>query len=831
MDADTRVQDYLDDKLQSAADLDSLDALLATVQEQQDLLKRQLEDAKRDHDEATRTYESHKSSLHASVQTFQQEQSDIDLRLQIITQSDTSDDAVVTFEATMAKLRKLDMAAGYVELLNEVDRLKGECLAQLGKDDDAALAPYKQLQQLAAGLEALHDATEGAAPHLIDHIQRAVKDLRGTVRTAIAANLEKTLQKMNWPKTKGHVPLALEQEWQTIIGRLLDLQKPELEAREQKQQKDDPPPLLPFEVLVHPLEQRFDYHFSGNRPTNRLDKPEIFLNHVLELIAECSSFVQDNLQPLLLKHFGRTDLAFTPAYIDAISALITALLPMLQDKLENVARQSTSQPGLFSNLVQEVIRFDNVIKDDYSYSPSSPALIWRGLSYFLLETCNYFDQWLSFERDFALTRYQNIIDSSDAGELDHDAVSAGATTPSKAAVRLNDLLETITGRYRYLSSYSQRVRFLIDIQIHIFDTYHGRLQQALDAYSSMTSTLGRTMANVSKEQLADLQGVKGLDRLCRIFGSADYLERAMRDWSDDLFFLELWDEMNNRHKSTETANNRIGSWSELQQKTSSALGAENEGGLEGALFDETASSYHRLRARSENVLIETLKYDVQQALKPYSAVNTWASLSSSTSSASSAELDPALNLLTEYFAFLRKALGKAPLRRIGRQVCHAIETYIWGYVLQGKSAFSTAGATQLTTDLGALCNVIDRYMGTGQAQIGLRRLLEGVTLLSLPVRGEIPRVQIASPEGNIDDADDDETAAWGDDDNADGVDGTPSSPRDAADGSKSMSLFQAERLVFMNNESARLVLEQLGLDTLSEQDARAILRQRVEISS
>ncbi|KAM3417721.1 hypothetical protein BST61_g5955 [Cercospora zeina] len=689
MDADTRVQDYLDDKLQSAADLDSLDALLATVQEQQALLKRQLQDAKRDHDEATRAYESHKTSLHASAQTFQKEQSDIDLRLQIITQSDTSDEAVVTFDASMAKLRTLAVAAGYVELLKDVDRLRGECLAQLGKDDDAALVPYRQLQQLAAGLEPLHDATEGAAPHLLDHVQRVVKDLRATVRAAIAANVEKTLQKMKWPKTKGHVPLALEQEWQTNVGRLLDLQKPELEAREHRQQNDDPPPLLPFEVLVHPLEQRFDYHFSGNRPTNRLDKPEIFLNHVLELVAECSNFVQDNLQPLLLKHFGRSDLAFTPAYIDAISALITALLPMVQDKLESVARQSTSQPGLFSNLVQEIIRFDNVIKDDYSYSPSSPAMIWRGLSYFLLETRDYFDQWLSFERDFALTRYQTIIDSPDAGELDYDAVSSGATKPSKAAVRLNDLLETITGRYRHLSSYSQRVRFLIDIQIHIFDTYHGRLQQALDAYSSMTSTLGRTMANVSKEQLADLQGVKGLDRLCRIFGSAEYLERAMRDWSDDLFFLELWDEMNNRHKSTETANDRLGSWSELQQKTSSALGAENEGGLEGALFDETASSYHRLRARSENVLVDTLKYDVQQALKPYSAINTWASLSSSTSSASSAELDPALNLLSDYFAFLRKALGKAPLRRIGRQVCHAIETYIWSYISEHYATSSS----------------------------------------------------------------------------------------------------------------------------------------------
>jgi hypothetical protein len=39
---DSRVQDYLDDKLQSSADLDTLDSLLANVKAQQELLKQQV---------------------------------------------------------------------------------------------------------------------------------------------------------------------------------------------------------------------------------------------------------------------------------------------------------------------------------------------------------------------------------------------------------------------------------------------------------------------------------------------------------------------------------------------------------------------------------------------------------------------------------------------------------------------------------------------------------------------------------------------------------------------------------------------------------------------
>ena len=39
---DTRVQDYLDDKLQSTADLESLDTLLHNLNNQQELLRKQV---------------------------------------------------------------------------------------------------------------------------------------------------------------------------------------------------------------------------------------------------------------------------------------------------------------------------------------------------------------------------------------------------------------------------------------------------------------------------------------------------------------------------------------------------------------------------------------------------------------------------------------------------------------------------------------------------------------------------------------------------------------------------------------------------------------------
>ena len=83
-----------------------------------------MEDAKRDHQYAQQAYSEHAASLQDKAGRFQKEQGDIDRTLMIVTQSETSDDAVLSFQAIMDSLRKFDVAAGYVEMLKEVDILR-----------------------------------------------------------------------------------------------------------------------------------------------------------------------------------------------------------------------------------------------------------------------------------------------------------------------------------------------------------------------------------------------------------------------------------------------------------------------------------------------------------------------------------------------------------------------------------------------------------------------------------------------------------------------------------------------------------------------------------
>ncbi|KXL42943.1 hypothetical protein M433DRAFT_149929 [Acidomyces richmondensis BFW] len=822
---DIRVNDYLDDRLQSLADLESLDTLIESVKTQQHLLKQQLNQARQDHAAAEQDVEQHRHSVREKAQIFQKEQSDIDHKLLFTSQSETSDEAVKKFETSMERLQRLDVAVRYVELLKEVELLYSECTNQLGKSDDAALELYRRLQRLATTLQPLQDAAEGAAPHLLDHIVRKVHSLRDTIKKSFAEALEDTLKKISWPKHLEAIPLALETEWATNVGRLLDLQKTELEdigrASVGRQPLADPPVLLPIEVLVQPLEQRFTYHFSGNKPTNRLDKPEYFLQHTQDLLYSYSNFLKNALQPLLLQHFRHSDLAFTPAYIDAISAFINALLPMLRRKLTSFAHQMEDQPQLLSHLIHEVIVFDSILIENYAFAPVTPSTTWRGLAYYLLDTCNYFPKWLAAERDFAMARYQSIVESPEAGELDYDSVGSDATKPTKMAVRVNDLLETITNRYRPLASFSEKLSFLIDVQIAIFDLFHKRLHQGLEAYLSMTSSVGRTVHGLSREEQAKLQGRDGLERLCRVFGSAEYLEHALRDWSDDVFFLELWQELQVRACNNEKASsiNKLGGLQEIQQKTSTAVGGDDrDDAVQGALFDETAAAYRGLRIRSEQIIVDMLTHNVREVLRPYGRAATWASLSSaSTEDSLSAELVPLMDLLKEYFEFLSKAVGRVPLRRFNKQICHAIQGYVWESVLI-RHTFSTAGACQLYNDIKQVCVLIDRYLGAGQAQSGMRKLLEALKLISLPVRGEIHQVQpsragsIVNDEGSV-------------------LEETDGDRNDTRINTTPLALFEAEKMVFKDNQSAREMLQRLGLELVSESEARSLLQRRVEIGS
>ena len=73
---------------------------------------------------ATKASNDHVEATRKRAEAFKEQQADIDRRLKTITKSDASDEAAQKFEASMNKLRRLEISRGYVALLKESDELR-----------------------------------------------------------------------------------------------------------------------------------------------------------------------------------------------------------------------------------------------------------------------------------------------------------------------------------------------------------------------------------------------------------------------------------------------------------------------------------------------------------------------------------------------------------------------------------------------------------------------------------------------------------------------------------------------------------------------------------
>lgn len=208
---------------------------------------------------------------------------------------------------------------------------------------------------------------------------------------------------------------------------------------------------------------------------------------------------------------------------------------------------------------------------------------------------------------------------------------------------------------------------------------------------------------------------------------------------------------------------------------------------------------------------------------------SWATVPGSSPAANtqpspSAELDPLLTYLTRTFGFLSRALAQAPLRRIARGVLPSISNILWDVLSHHR--FSTAGAAQLSADLAAICQVLTKAVGQGVAEAGLRKCLEGAQLVGLPVKGSKSEVKPAS----ADEAGGDDWDAWGAGDGDDDDIPKEHAVDEAVVTGEDLGLWEVEKRLFADNQSARDVLEELGMEMLSETEARAVLGRRVELA-
>jgi len=128
----------------------------------------------------------------------------------------------------------------------------------------------------------------------------------------------------------------------------------------------------------------------------------------------------------------------------ALGEFITALLPMLNRKVDFILPELLKSPSLLSHFMHENLVFDTALRQEYLYIPFGKEK-WEGTIQHALKSQRVFKTWRDVEKDFAESRYNDILSAKDASELEYEAVDALDVKPTKGAMRIMDLLETFTG--------------------------------------------------------------------------------------------------------------------------------------------------------------------------------------------------------------------------------------------------------------------------------------------------------------------------------------------------------------------------------------------------
>lgn len=518
---DFRVEDYLDDKLQTIADLDTLDELLSNVETQRNQLQSQLDHAVKELEEARSTAGDRHGSLQRQIDEFTELQQSIDVRVKVAAASDAPSAAIARLQRPMKKLQTVELAQKYLTLLQDVEKLRAEARSHLPGSPKAALEPYAKLKELAM---TLRDLPGNESLHLVDHVERVTDTLWNEMKKTMSGELEAVLKKRQWPRVDPHS--EMDEEWLACFEKLIDLQMPEI------LHSDNVVPLLPLDVMASIFIAEFRFHFLSDKPTS---SPQSMGTHCfpwfLTTIEKWGDFFRDNLAHLLAAKFNETSAANKMAYLDPVCALITSMLPAMKEKVDGVAEEAIKSPSFLSSFISQLMTFDENLRQRFDYDGGDGDNGWPGLTGEVLD--EHFSAWFQVERRFALDRFEKIMESQDARKIDYDYGVTGKMKPTFAAVRISDLLRTVTVTYERLRKLKQKIKFLTDIQLDILDGYHDRLRGSLEAYQSITSTLGRTLHGATKEQLAALEGTGVFETLCKVIGSSDHIANTLTEWSDE----------------------------------------------------------------------------------------------------------------------------------------------------------------------------------------------------------------------------------------------------------------------------------------------------------
>ncbi|KAG9490011.1 hypothetical protein GDO78_005755 [Eleutherodactylus coqui] len=418
--------------------------------------------------------------------------------------------------------------------------------------------------------------------HLLKFITSTVQFWHKILKDKLTSDFEEVLSQLHWPFIGPHQPLTpissaaasvteVYSSLETLFTQLLKLQISDELISKPKQMPEkfslpaSPPIILPIQIMLSPLQKRFRYHFTGNRQTNVLSKPEWYLTQVLMWIGNNIKFLNEKIQPIL-KRAGST--------VNAKMEFTRGLVMLVLEKLSVDIPCLLYDDVLFCHLVDEILLFQRELHTTHGYLNSLPNCM------HILSEDTFFQRWLTVERKLALEKMDSMLSSEAAWSSQYKDISdVDEMKFPDCAETFMTLLLVITDRYKNLPTAERKLKFL-ELQKDLVDDFRIRLTQ------------------VMKEEGRALLGFK----YCAILNAVNYIATVLGDWADNVFFLQL------QQAALEVCTD-LNSTSKLQ------LG--QLASMEISVFDDMINLLERLKNDMLSRLVEHVFREVKEGAKMY----------------------------------------------------------------------------------------------------------------------------------------------------------------------------------------------------------------------
>ncbi|KAJ7139717.1 TIP-1 family-domain-containing protein [Mycena epipterygia] len=602
-------------------------------------------------------------------------------------------------ETLHRNLKELQSVKGYVQIIEHALKLSEAACDQIRSSPTTApfsyanVTEYQSLQEFVTKVsDACASVEDGAGKqtlNLVSFLEKIRDKCWADIKGSLSAALLAASERLKWPMPVDYLAASPEdrKSFERAFGDLLKLQNIGEKLRppnaKERSEKDG---LYPLQALIQPVSLRFKYHFEGTRQTNRMDKPEWYFTHVLNVMHEHRPFMDSVIQPLLATTARRGIVAWREFTL--------LLFPLLSRKLRRSMPLLLPHPPLLAHTIYQALVFDAAVGEDgFSLAGTSAAGTgdksnkWDGVSDVILGKEEWFVTWMDGEKQFAEGQYHEIIGAIDAWHIAEDeggeeSAQTRELRSTSSARRLKALVEQVTDRYSPLPHFAHRTRFLIAVQIPLLENYYGRILSSLDAFETLSSAFVRAVpgalsvslggrddgtVKVDTRRLTD--GVEGVQRLCKAWLSAKYLETAMEGWGEELFFLELWTEIN--HRASLRSQALAASSLPDPRAVGSAVPQET-------VFEELVAQYETLVHRAEDMIVQQVCGEVEGGLKAHFSATTSPNPSRKVTDdlvLSQTLLGP-ISLLSTHLTYLRTTLPQTVMTALYRRIATRLAEHI-----------------------------------------------------------------------------------------------------------------------------------------------------------